>query len=45
MRDDRDDQRLSRDHSKKRNFKKEDDKKAYETGYQAGRHGNQQDHK
>src|ERR1035437_5779531 len=38
MRDGRDDTARNRDHSKKRNFKKDEDKKDYETGYQAGHH-------
>jgi hypothetical protein len=45
MRDGRDDDAHSRDHSKKRKFKKEEDQKAYEAGYQAGHHGNPQDHR
>ena len=45
MRDGRDDSMHKRDHSKKRTFKKDDDKKDYETGYQAGHDGNQQDHR
>jgi hypothetical protein len=40
MRDGRDDLAHNRDHSKKRNFKKDEDKKDYETGYQAGHQGN-----
>jgi hypothetical protein len=28
----------NKDHSKKRHFKKDDDQKAYEAGYQQGRH-------
>ena len=39
MRDGKDDQTHHRDHSKKRHFKKDEDKKAYEAGYQKG-HGN-----
>jgi hypothetical protein len=31
------DQAHSRDHSKKRHFKKDEDQKAYEAGYQKGR--------
>jgi hypothetical protein len=45
MRDGRDDVSHNRDHYKKRTFKKVDDKKAYETGYQTGHQGNQPDHK
>jgi hypothetical protein len=45
MRDGRDDGAHQRDHSKKRKFKKDDDQKAYETGYQAGHQGNSPDHK
>ena len=30
------------DHSKKRHFKKDDDQKAYEAGYQVGRQGDEQ---
>jgi hypothetical protein len=45
MRDGRDDNAHNRDHSKKRKFKKDDDQKAYETGYQAGHQGNPQDHR
>jgi hypothetical protein len=39
MREGRNDQAHHRDHSKKRHFKKDDDQKAYEYGYQKG-HGN-----
>jgi hypothetical protein len=39
MRDGKDDQAHNRDHSRKRHFMKDDDKKAYEAGYQNG-HGN-----
>jgi hypothetical protein len=39
MREGKDDQAHNRDHSKKRHFKKDDDQKAYEAGYQKG-HGN-----
>ena len=34
----------NRDHYKKRNFKKDEDKKDYETGYQAGHRGKTPDH-
>ena len=37
MREGKDDQTHNRDHSKKRHFKKDDDQKAYEAGYQKGR--------
>ncbi len=36
MREGKDDQTHNRDHSKKRHFKKDDDQKAYEAGYQKG---------
>jgi hypothetical protein len=39
MREGRDDQAHKRDHYKKRHFKKDEDQKAYEAGYQKG-HGN-----
>ena len=39
MRDGQDDHAHNRDHSKKRQFKKDEDQKAYEAGYQKG-HGN-----
>jgi hypothetical protein len=39
MREGKDDQAHNRDHSKKRHFKKDEDQKAYEAGYQKG-HGN-----
>jgi hypothetical protein len=39
VREGHDDQTHSKDHSKKRHFKKDDDQKAYEAGYQKG-HGN-----
>ena len=45
MRDGRSDQTHNRDHYKKRTFKKDDDKKAYESGYQTSRQGNSQDHR
>jgi hypothetical protein len=41
MRDGKDDKAQSKDHSKKRNLKKDDDKKAYETGYQQGHQDDQ----
>jgi hypothetical protein len=37
MRDGKDDHAHNRDHSKKRHFKKDEDQKAYEAGYQKGR--------
>jgi len=37
MREGKDDQAHNRDHSKKRHFKKDDDQRAYEAGYQKGR--------
>jgi hypothetical protein len=39
VREGQDDQAHNKDHSKKRHFKKDDDQKAYEAGYQKG-HGN-----
>jgi hypothetical protein len=39
MREGRDDHAHNRDHSRKRHFKKDEDQKAYEAGYQKG-HGN-----
>jgi len=36
VREGQDDHAHNRDHSKKRNFKKDEDKKAYEAGYQKG---------
>jgi hypothetical protein len=38
MRDGRNDASHNRDHSKKRTFKKDDDQKAYEAGYQQNHH-------
>ena len=38
MREGQDDHAHNRDHSKKRHFKKDEDQKAYEAGYQKG-HG------
>ena len=37
VREGQNDHAHSRDHSKKRHFKKDDDQKAYEAGYQKGR--------
>jgi hypothetical protein len=45
MRDARDDIAHNRDHSKKRKFKKDEDQKAYETGYQTVHQGDPQDHR
>ena len=46
VRDGRDDSAKNLDHSKKRKFKKDEDQKAYESGYQLGHQGNNQpDHK
>ncbi len=39
VREGKDDQAHHRDHSKKRHYKKDEDQKAYEAGYQKG-HGN-----
>ena len=39
VREGKDDHAHNRDHSKKRHFKKDEDQKAYEAGYQKG-HGN-----
>ena len=43
MRDGRDDRAHNRDHSKKRHFKKDDDQRAYEAGYQEAHRDNQSD--
>ena len=43
MRDGKDDQAHNKDHSKKRHFKKDEDQKAYESGYQQGHQGDQRD--
>jgi len=45
MRDGHDDNVHNRDHYKKRKFKKDDDRNAYESGYQEGHRGNSQDHR
>jgi hypothetical protein len=37
VREGQNDSKRNLDHSKKRNFKKDEDQKAYETGYQQGR--------
>jgi hypothetical protein len=42
LRDGKDDQVHNKDHSRKRKFKKDEDRKAYESGYQQGHQG---DHK
>jgi len=39
LRDGKDDQVHSKDHSRKRKFKKDEDRKAYESGYQQGDQG------
>jgi hypothetical protein len=39
MRDGKDDSAHNRDHYKKRKFKKDDDRNAYEAGYQSGHRG------
>jgi hypothetical protein len=44
MREGKDDQAHHRDHSKKRQFKNDDDQKAYESGYQQGHKGDAPDH-
>lgn len=44
LHDGQDDQRHNRDHFKTRHFKKDDDQKAYESGYQEGHRGDQRDH-
>ena len=41
MRDGKDDKVHNRDHFKKRNFKKDEDQRAYESGYQQGHQGDQ----
>jgi hypothetical protein len=41
MRDGQDDHKRNRDHSKKRHFKKDEDQKAYEAGYQQGFQGDE----
>jgi hypothetical protein len=44
MREGKDDQARNRDHSKKRHFKKDEDQKAYESGYQQGHKSDAPDH-
>ena len=41
MRDGKDDKAQNKDHSKKRTFTKDEDQKAYESGYQQGHQGDQ----
>ncbi len=41
VREGQNDNRRNLDHSKKRNFKKDDDRRAYESGYQQGHQGEQ----
>ena len=41
MREGQNDSKRNLDHSKKRNFKKDQDQKAYESGYQQGHQGDQ----
>ena len=41
LRDGQDDRAHNQDHSKKRHFKKDEDQKAYEAGYQEAHRGNQ----
>lgn len=43
MRDGKDDKAHNKDHSRHRKFKKDDDQKAYEAGYQAGHQDDQHD--
>ena len=44
MRDGKDDKAHNKDHSRNRKFKKDDDQKAYEAGYQLGHQDDQPDH-
>lgn len=44
VRDGKDDKAHNKDHSRNRKFKKDDDQKAYEAGYQVGHQGDQPDH-
>jgi hypothetical protein len=44
MREGKDDQAHKRDHSKKRQFKNDEDQKAYESGYQQGHKSDALDH-
>lgn len=41
MREGQNDRKCSRDNSKKRHFKKDEDQRAYETGYRRGHEGDQ----
>ena len=43
VREGKDDQAHNKDHSKKRHFKKDEDQKAYESGYQQGHQGDQRE--
>jgi hypothetical protein len=43
MRDGKDDKVHNKDHSRKRKFKKDEDQRAYESGYQEGHGGDQPD--
>jgi hypothetical protein len=45
MRDGHDDIAHNRDHFKKRKFKKDEDRRAYEAGYDAGHQGGSRDHR
>src|ERR1039457_4529310 len=45
MNDGKDDKAHNEDPSRKRKFKKDDDQKPYETGYQLGHQGDQPDHR
>jgi hypothetical protein len=45
VRDGREDGAKNRDHYKTRKFKKDEDQKAYEAGYQASHQDNSRDHK
>jgi hypothetical protein len=44
LREGQDDQKRNKDHSKNRHFKKDEDQKAYEAGYQHGHQGDRHDH-
>jgi hypothetical protein len=44
MREGQNDQKRNKDHSKNRHFKKDEDQKAYEAGYQQGHQGDRHDH-
>jgi hypothetical protein len=45
MNDGKDDKAHKKDHSRNRKFKKDDDQKAYEAGYQLSHQGDQPDHR